>query len=550
MDKKTNLLGEILLKCQLINQEQLQKASDRHKKSEERIGEALIGLGAVTQDEINWALGTQLDIPYLELNEEMVDQDLVKSFPSDILRRYQVIPVIKVNNDITLAMADPTDAQAINDMKALTRAKIKVALATSSNIAAIIDKIFGPVKAVKEKAPKLQVQPEEMDRQTLERLIHKDNSGNTFVNHILIQAIKDKATEIHIQPTSNSIWVRYRIKGILHDRGSYPMELFSQILTRIKMMGGFTPLKKEAFKESYIETQILDKVLDLHLSFLPAIYGESILIRLISQRKVLPTLEECGFDKKEISCLSEVLLKPSGVIIVTGGEKSDRTSILYSLLGRINTPQKKIVTIEDNVQHRVREFVQIETEKGNYGQTLEGVLGHNPDAVMIKDLEDKEVLGLSFHAALAGKLILGELSYQNSFDALEYLLSTDLERILISSTLLVIIAQKLVYRLCDKCKEPDTPRKIKGLEWGEDATFYRAKGCKECRFTGRTDRILINEILPVTSKLKESILAGEHGAAIRQKAKKAGMKTIFDKGLQKAKQGTISLEEILGEREK
>ena len=266
MDKKTNLLGEILLNCQLINQEQLQKALDR---SEERIGEALISLGAVTQDEINWALGTQLDIPYLELNEEMIDQDLVKSFPSDILRRYQVIPVIKVNNDITLAMADPTDAQAINDMKALTRAKIKVALATYSNISAVIDKIFGPVKAAKEKAPKLQVQPEEMDRQTLERLIHKDNSGNTFVNHILIQAIKDKATEIHIQPASTSIWVRYRIKGTLQDRGSYPIELFSQILTRIKMMSGIIPLKKEAFKESYIETQILDKVLDLHLSFLP-----------------------------------------------------------------------------------------------------------------------------------------------------------------------------------------------------------------------------------------------------------------------------------------
>lgn len=551
MDKKTNLLGEILLKCQLINQKQLEEALARHEKGEERIGEALISLGAVTQDEINWALGTQLNIPYLELNEEMMDQDLVKGFSPEILRRYQVVPVIKVNSEITLAMADPTDTQVIDDMKALAKSKIRAVLATSSNIATVIDKIFGPVKADKEKAPKLQVQLEEMDRQTLEKLIHKDTSGNTFVNYILVQAIKEEATEIHIQPTSNSIWVRYRIKGSLQDRGSYPIGFFSQMLTRIKIMGGFDPSKEEGFRESYIETQILDKVLDLHLSFLPAIYGESILIRLISQRKVLPTLEDCGFDEKELSYLSEILLKPSGVIIVTGGKKSGRTSTLYSLLGKINTPQKKIITIEDDIQHRVGEFVQIQTRKENYGQVLEKALGHNPDVIMVKDIGDKDVLGPSFHAALAGRLILGELSYKDSFDALEHILSADLERILISSTLLAIIAQKLVYRLCDKCKERYTSStEQRSFRLSKETFFYQAKGCNECSFTGFTDRIVISELLPVTPRIKELILAGEHQRTIYQKAKEAGMKTIFDKGLQRAKEGIISLEEILGEREK
>ncbi len=530
-------MGKMLCEYNLITAEQLQKIEEESRKQNKEIREILVESGEVTEGAINYVLSSYLNLPYVHISPQMVDIEVARSIPCEILKKYRMIPVIQIDNEIELVMADPMNTAAIKEAETITGCSVKVSIGLTQEILELIDHIF------KEEILQIPTPSEEGT------VFSPDTSGVVFVYQYLIEALKEGATHIYIEPFQNRIRVSYRkADGSLEEKGEkkhQPLSLYPAICARLRIMANIDPAKnaknaqkgeKGHFEERNILAKIADKEVYLRISVLPAIYGDSWTIKILKRERSIPKMEGLGLPNELLLQIREVLNQSSGVIIITGPAGSGKTTTAYSLLNEIDTTKKRVITIEDVVSYQNDRFIQIES-KG----LLEAAISQDADLVMVEDMGQVNALGACFNAALAGRLILGQMYYPDAFTLLDHLTATS-GNSLIASTLSLVIAQRRVRLLCDSCKEAYSPPPELGLG---NAAIYQPKGCQRCNDTGYQGEEYLYEALSLNQRLKEMLRQDKGLKKVEEEAMQNGFFSLKEALREKLLSGVISLKEVI-----
>lgn len=425
-------IGKILVDRGFVTEAQLQEALRRQKESGGRFGEILIEMGALTQDQLNWALGEQLGIPYAELSTEMVDLEAAHALPEELLRRYQALPVLRVGDELTVALADPTNRQAVADIEALTSTKVTVAIASASSIARLLDLAFPPAKAAEavrycEICPPGYQQPEVLTR---------DTSGIAAVYSLLLGAVRERATEIHIEPQEAEIRVRYRVPEGLRERARFPAHLAGAIASRLRILAGVRP--ERGWQRSRLRTRLADQELELELLFLPARRGEATTVWLRRRDLLPPTLGELGLPARARKALERLLRDGGGFFLVSSSDPGSRAAGLYALARAASGEGKRVLTVERVAAYDVADFVQVETEEGFEGAAIE-VLSRPPDVALIEDVSAGPVCLAAARAAEQGRLVVGGLPFATPSTAWHHVLSLDTPHSLLAASLKALL---------------------------------------------------------------------------------------------------------------
>lgn len=560
MPKKDDIrIGDMLIDEGIITPEQLEVGLREQKKSGNFICTTLVKLGFAPEDTIFDLLSRQLNIPYVKLKDKDIEPLIIQKVPAKFASHYKVIPLEFKDNALIIAMADPLDIRTLDDIRLLLGLEVKGALASELEILDAIRKYYGVgaetlERMVAEKAPSEELRMGQEKTEDLE-VLAEDASIIKFVNQILSEAINERATDIHLEPFQDELRTRYRIDGVLYDinipetiRYFHPA-----IVSRIKIMARLNIAERRLPQDGRIKIKVNDKELDLRVSVIPTIFGESVQIRILSSTLFLE-LEKLGLLPQDLKIIEKVITKPHGIIFVTGPTGSGKSTTLYAALARINSSNIKIITIEDPIEYQLRGVNQIQVNPQiglNFASALRYMLRHDPDVMMVGEVRDYETAEIAIRSALTGHLVFSTLHTNDAAGAVTRLLDMKIEPFLVSSSLECLIAQRLVRLICPKCKTPVKSKgeildQIKDIEFDpQKIELYEGKGCEECRFTGYRDRTAIYEILTVTEAIRELILKRASSQQIKKSAISQGMRTLRQDGLQKVLGGLTTLTEVI-----
>ena len=551
--QKHMYLGELLVNMGLINQDQLEEVLRKQKQEKKRLGELLIECGYLTENQLAKSLSMQLGIPSITPDINLIDRTLPLRFSEAFLRRQEAVPAFEKDNLLTLIMADPLSDSIINDFKKYFNVEIETAIATRSEIHHLLDAIFNKIeyglKAVDSNDGKdLIIGKENYGKDTKDGIVK-------IVNYIISCAIAEGASDIHIEPQSYNLRVRYRIDGVLQHKTDLPKQMSPSIVTRIKVMGSMNIAEHRKHQDGRIEARILDNDIDLRVSVYAAAYGENIVIRILKRRTNLIDMNKLGFSPIHMKRFKKILDAPTGIILVCGPTGSGKTTTLYASINHLNQMEKKIITVEDPVEYTMDGVVQgqLNTKVGmNYSEFIAAMMRQDPDVIMIGEIRDNIGAEATIQAALTGHKAFSTFHTEDSTGALLRLMDMGIETFLISSTVVSVVAQRLIRTNCEQCKEPYTPDEsifdsfgIKDVDVSKYA-FYRGRGCELCHNTGYKGRIGIHEILLVNDHIRDAILNRRISSEIRRIAREsAGMITMREDGFYKATKGITTLEEVL-----
>lgn len=554
------LIGQLLVDEGVISAEQLETGLREQKKTGELICTTLVKLGYAPEFKIFDVLSRQLNISYVKLKDVDIDPLVIQKVPAKFASHYRIIPLDFKNNILTIAMADPLDIRTVDDIKLLLGLEVKAVLASEPEIQASIRKYYGLGAETLEDivAQKSTVGDLQVSRQKVEDLevLAEDASIIKFVNQILSEGIKDRATDIHLEPFANELRTRYRIDGVLYDINIPDTIKYFQaaIVSRIKIMASLDIAEHRLPQDGRIKIKVQDQELDLRVSILPTAFGEAVHIRILSSRFFLE-LEKLGLLPEDLKILEGVIKRPHGIVFVTGPTGSGKSTTLYACLAKINSSGIKIITIEDPIEYQLRGVnqVQVVPQIGfNFANALRHMLRHDPDVMMVGEVRDYETAEIAIRAALTGHLVLSTLHTNDAAGAVTRLLDMEIEPFLVSSSLECLIAQRLVRVICPKCKVPvKSPEEIISRIKGDikidpvKIEIFEGKGCEECRFTGYRGRTGIYEVMPVSEPIREMIVARASSQQIKQKAIAEGMRTLRQDGLQKVIQGVTTYTEVV-----
>jgi type II secretion system protein E len=560
MATKDNLLvGQILIEQHIISPEQLDRGLQEQKKTGGFICSLLVKLGFANEETIFSALARHLNIPYIHLKSSEISSDVVQRVPAKFANHYKIIPISYADNCLVIAMADPLDIRIIDDIRLLLETEVKAVLASETEIQEAIRKYYGVgaetlEKMIAQKSPSDKPTSPLEGTQDLESLA-EDASIITFVNQILSEAIKERATDVHLEPFNEELRVRFRIDGMLYDV-SIPesIKYFTPaIVSRIKIMSRLNIAERRLPQDGRMKIKLNEQELDLRVSVIPTIFGESVQIRLLSSNFFLE-LEKIGMYPEGLRIIEKTITKPHGIIFVTGPTGSGKTTTLYACLAQINSPQIKIITTEDPVEYQLRGInqIQISPQIGlDFATVLKHILRHDPDVIMVGEVRDYETAEIAIRSALTGHLVFSTLHTNDAAGAITRLIDMKIEPFLVASSLECLIAQRLVRLICPHCKtkihhpkEIDEYMQKNNLD-PKDSIIYEGKGCKACRFTGYLGRTAIHEILLITDEIREMILNRSSSQQIKQKAISEGMRTLLNDGLQKVVQGITTYTEVM-----
>ncbi len=565
-------LGEILIQQGIITEEQFNNAINVKKQSPERIGEILIKQGVVTEEDIIVALATQLMIPYSspknDLLKPQANQGLDKLIPKEFSEKNTVLPISVANNILTVAVYDPLDLMLIDNLKRITGCEINLVLATKIEITRALQQFYGIVKtsgslllgeAVQNTysaestvgiSHRIETSSDEAQL-SLDKLIAKAEEAPVIklVDLIIRQAIDERASDIHIEPYKDRIRLRYRIDGALFEIPPPARHLHLPIISRIKILSKLDIAEKRLPQDGAISAKLENRTVDLRISTIPTIWGEKVVMRILDKEAVPLELAQLGFDAKQSEILRKALKSPYGLFFVTGPTGSGKSTTLYSALNETIDPTKNVITVEDPVEFKIEGINQVGVKSDiglTFASALRAFLRQDPDIIMVGEVRDLETAQICVRAALTGHFVLSTLHTNDASSAITRLMDIGVESYLLTPSLILVLAQRLAKRLCQKCKEPYEPtvENTGGLTIKSDL-IYRAKGCQECNHTGYKGRLVIAEVMALNDKIRQLIAEKATYTQIKDEARKNGMDTLFESGIKRVEDGLTSLEEIL-----
>lgn len=548
-------LGELLTSAQVISNDQLENALRQQKETGERLGSVLVNLDYATELDIARVLETQLNIRHVEISKEYIETETARLITESLAQRYKVIPVKKKGNHLILAMADPLDVFAIDDVRMTTGLEVEPVIATETEISMAINKHFGLKDSLNEIISSSVDEnsiDDEIDLATLTELV-EDAPIVKLVNNIITQAVLENASDIHIEPQEEGVRVRYRLDGVLFDRMNSPKKMQAPIISRLKIMADMDIAERRIPQDGRIQMVVDNREIDLRVSTLPILHGEKVVMRILDKSKGLYKIDDLGLIPQSINTFKSIIKNPYGIILVTGPTGSGKTTTLYSILSELNKPEENIITLEDPVEYTLQGVnqVQLNVKAGlTFASGLRSILRQDPDVIMVGEIRDSETAKIAIQSAMTGHLVLSTLHTNTAAATLTRLTDMDVEPFLVASSVVGIISQRLVRALC-QCKEPYqiNPEFKKQLGLNEIMkdidTLYKPKGCPFCNDTGYKGRIALHEVMSTNSEIRELTTVKASADKIEQGAVRNGMITIKEDGIYKAIQGLTSLEEVM-----
>ncbi len=577
-------LGELLVAANLITPEQLKQALDLQRREGGRIGSKLVKLGFVTEEKIVSFLSKQYGVPAINLAEYKIDPNIIKLIPKDLALKHLIIPVTRVGPNLTIAMADPTNVFAIDDVKFVTGYNVEVVVASESAIIEGISKYYGsaivptasrePISKIPPKISSTEITLEDMssdigdidkivetalvetEEKTEEEVVEEvDAPIVKLANKILIDAIQQRASDIHIEPYEQDLRVRYRVDGVMYTVHELPVKIKGALTSRIKIMSKLDIAERRLPQDGRIKLKLgKDREIDFRVSTLPCLFGEKVVLRLLDKSNLQIDLTKLGFEQQQLDDFMDAISKPYGMILVTGPTGSGKTTTLYSALNHLNKPDVNIMTAEDPVEYNFMGInqVQIKEEIGlTFAAALRSFLRQDPDIIMVGEIRDFETAEIAVKAALTGHLVLSTLHTNDAPSTITRLLNMGIEPFLVSSSVILILAQRLCRKICPNCKTEEhvPPQALMRLGFSEEEAHtikvYKGKGCPSCNNKGYKGRIALYEVMPIKEELKDLILEGASAGELKKAAIKLGMKTLRMSGLTKIKEGITTIEEVL-----
>jgi type IV pilus assembly protein PilB len=564
-------LGELLTKASLISQDQLKEALRVQKETGGKLGETLIKLGFVSEEDITECLSQQFGVPSINLQHFEIDSGVIKLIPGDVARKYNILPVNKTGATITIAMADPTNVFAMDDIKFMTGYNVEPVVASELGIKAAIDGYYGTTSSLELKKVMEDLQTQESaDLEVLEEDEEMDVSQLAdsaeeapvvkLCNLILTDAIKRGASDIHIEPYEKEYRVRFRIDGILYEIMNPPLKLKDAMTSRMKILAKLDISEKRLPQDGRIKLKIKledkNKELDFRVSVLPTLFGEKIVMRLLDKDNLRLDMTKLGFEPESLVRFEEAIFKPWGMVLVTGPTGSGKTNTLYSALSKVNSPEVNIMTAEDPVEFNLPGINQVQMKEQiglNFAATLRSFLRQDPNIILVGEIRDFETAEIAIKAALTGHLVLSTLHTNDAPSTINRLMNMGIEPFLVATATQLIAAQRLVRRICGNCKESVdmTPQAIANLGYKKDEvgtfTIYKGRGCEKCNNTGYKGRVGLIEVMQIDDDIRDLILAGGTAIDIKKRAIENGMITLRRSGLIKIKDGMTTVEEVVRE---
>jgi type IV pilus assembly protein PilB len=580
-------IGELLLKEKRITPDQLQQALNHQKANGGKLGHNLVKLGLVKDEEITALLSRQYGVPSINLAQFEIDPGVIKLIPGDTAQKYQIVPLSRAGAMLTIAMTDPTNVFAMDDIKFMTGYNVEPVVASEAAVLDAIQKYYpnggksaatpaptgsSALDAASRGLEELQQSLDEPqdDVEVLEEIqeisaeaLAKQGSEAPIirmVNVLLMSAIQQAASDIHIEPYEKELRVRYRIDGILYNIMSPPLKMRDAIASRIKIMGKLDIAEKRLPQDGRIKIRYSEngssKEIDFRVSVLPTLFGEKIVMRLLDKDKLMLDMTKLGFEPESLAKFEAAILRPWGMVLVTGPTGSGKTNTLYSSIAKINTTETNIMTAEDPVEFNLAGINQVQVRESiglNFAAALRSFLRQDPNIILVGEIRDFETAEIAVKAALTGHLVLSTLHTNDAPSTINRLMNMGIEPFLVASSVHLICAQRLVRRICTHCKQaqPHAPAALLQAGFSADdansVTPMKGAGCDKCNKTGYRGRVGLYEVMEVSEELRELIMVGASGLEIRRKAVDEGMITLRQSGLRKVKDGVTTIEEVVRE---
>lgn len=540
-------LGDLLVEANLITSEQLMMVIEE-KESNEKLGDALLREGFITEQQLIEVLEFQLGIPHINIYQYSIEEDVVQLIPKELAKRYNIMPIRREEHQLFVAMADPMDYFAIEELRMATGYQIVPGIATKDELYRTITKYYDFQESLDEAISGFS--PEESLEDT--GITDADSPVVRLVNQIIANAVAQRASDIHFDPQETELKVRYRIDGVLRDERSLPKHMQNVIIARIKIMSHLNITERRIPQDGRLKMDVNFKSIDIRVSLLPSVHGEKVVMRILDLGNVLDQLDKLGFTSRNIMSFKAMIEKPNGIILITGPTGSGKSSTLYASLNHLNTEEVNIITIEDPVEYQLEGVnqVQVNDDVGmTFASGLRSILRQDPDIVMVGEIRDFETAQIAIRASLTGHLVLSTLHTNSAVAALTRLIDMGVEPFLISSSLSGVVAQRLVRRICQDCSEDVEPtsreREIFQSHGLDIYKVKQGKGCSNCLMTGYRGRIAIHEVLPINDDIRHLVMNAASANDIRKSVKEASVSFLIDDGLLKVSQGLTTTEEVL-----
>lgn len=562
-------LAAYLVKNNLLTEDQLRQAIQEKKETGQRLVSVLVKLGFIPENKLLAQLSNLYQMEVTDLDYIIPPESVLKLIPAEKAYHYEVLPIDRKGRILTVAMVDPTDISAIEDLRFITGMEINPVLASETSIREALGRYYkmdtslAEVKA--EAGPKelgvedLELLETGIEEEVEEQKLRADAEGGPvirLVNHYIADAVNKGASDIHIEPFERQLRIRFRIDGVLREQQSPPLNLKSGIITRIKLMAKMDIAERRLCQDGRINILVGNKMIDLRVSVIPTLYGEKIVMRILDRSALMLDLTKLGFSEEALKKYLKAIESPYGIILITGPTGSGKTTTLYSTLSRLNKPDRQIMTIEDPVEYNIHGInqIQVNEEIGlTFAAALRAFLRQAPNIILVGEMRDTETAEIGIRAALTGHLVFSTIHTNDAPTTINRLVDMGIPPYLVASALILIQAQRLVRRICPNCKEPIkvSPALLEEAnippDTFPDGIVYKGKGCSNCGQTGYKGRIGLYEVMPISPTLRAMILKGASSDEVARQAKAEGMKTLRDDGIEKIKQGITTIEELMRE---
>lgn len=553
--------AEILIKKKVISKEQFLEAQQVARDADRRVADVLIQLGYATGDEVMQAMAEEFRMAYVDLSRTKIGDNVIELVPEAVARENAIIPFQEEEGSLTILSSDPGDMDTVEKLRFILNRDVRVALAPRDRILEAINRYYGQIEGESADSMLQEFTDTQIDfTETTDSDYSGADSGDDssapivrLVNLMIAEAVQLRASDIHVEPFEDRVRIRYRIDGVLVERDSAPRRLLGAIISRIKILGKIDIAERRRPQDGRIKVTVGEKELDLRVSVIPTSHGQSVVMRLLDKDNIKVSIRQLGFNSEMFKVFNTMIKRPNGIVLVTGPTGSGKTTTLYAALNSMNRPDKKIITAEDPVEYYLPGINQVEVNHGiglDFARIIRSMLRQAPNVILVGEMRDSETASMGIQASLTGHLVFSTLHTNDAPGAVTRMVDMGVPSYLVASSVIAILAQRLVRTICGKCKAKFTPRESViqeaglSLEQAAKATFMKGKGCNHCQKSGYRGRLGIFEMLIINAKIREMIFANASTTEIRNFAVRNGMMTLYADGIDKVMRGITTFEEV------